>query len=96
MSRSRRKSCTDKGGFWSWAVHSSNKKAKVLTNQKFRSKSKRLLKNAIKSNSYDDMENVYKQREVSNVWDFPSDGLARYHVYDESWTDYDKMRIARK
>ena len=96
MSRSKHKSNSDKGFFCCWACHKSNKKAKRETNQKFRTISKRLLKSLITCNDYDNEQNIYKSREISDVWDFPSDGLAQYISYDKDWTKDEIERNKRK
>ena len=38
-------------------------------------------------NDIDDSNNVYKLKEVSNTWNFSSDGLAQYIRFNESWTN---------
>lgn len=96
MSRSKYKSNTDKGFFCCWACHKSNKLAKRETNQKFRTISKHLLKRLINSNDYDNEQNICKPREVSDVWNFPSDGLAQYIKYDNKWTKEEIARNKRK
>lgn len=51
----------------------SNKEARSKANRKFR----RLTKSGIKKFEFSALPMLL--REVSNVWDFPTDGLAHYH-----------------
>lgn len=96
MSRSFKKSCNNFGGYCGFACYFSNKKAKRQANQRFRTVSKRQLKKIINLDDLDEDNNIYKVREVSNVWDFPSDGLAHYIRYNKNWSDDDKRRIRMK
>lgn len=64
------------------ATHKSNKADKIEANRKLRRKSKQALAQ--------DKEPIYRTREISDVWDFSSDGLA-YWVHPEKWG----MRYAR-
>lgn len=96
MSRSKIRANNDKGFFCAWACYSSNKKAKRESNQKFRTVSKRFLKKLINSNDFENDDLIYRQREVSDVWNFPSDGLAQYIKYDNKWTKEEIERNKRK
>lgn len=51
-------------------TYKSNKRDKVEANRKMRRKSKQALAQ--------DKEPIYRTREISDVWDFVSDGLARW------------------
>lgn len=62
----------------------SNKKAKITANKKFRRESKALIKQ--------DKEPLHDLDEVSDTWDFPSDGLAYYiDKKDIKWGDPDEI-----
>lgn len=96
MSRSYKKSGNNKYGFCCWACYFSNKKDKRLANRKFRTISKRWIKKMKSFNDIDDSNNVYKLKEVSNTWNFSSDGLAQYIRFNESWTNDDIRKINGK
>lgn len=68
-----------KNPFCAVACHSSNKKDKTTANRKFRKASKQKLKT--------NMDLPHSVREVSNTYNFSSDGLAYYH----SRKDFDTL-----
>lgn len=71
MSRSRKKP------YASWVCYFSNKRDKRLANQAFRAKNKHIIKKLIKD--IDSEHNFYhRTREVSDTYDFASDGLPQY------------------
>lgn len=69
-----------KNPFIAVACYSSNKKDKTTANRKFRKISKQRLKN--------DRELPYSIREVSDTYNFSSDGLAYY----QTRKDYDRLQ----
>lgn len=68
-----------KNPFSAVACYSSNKKDKVTANRKFRKASRQKLKA--------DLDLPYSLKEVSNTYEFSSDGLAYYH----SRRDFDHL-----
>lgn len=80
-----------RSGYWAVCSYFSNKKDKLAANRRFRRRS-RMIANK------DDGDGVYPiMREVSNTWDFSSDGLAYYHSNNaRSWQkDYNEEDIKR-
>ena len=73
MSRSYHKRCSTKGIFINWVCYKSNKKNKRKANRRIRRQVHQNLKNYRE-------EKILLQypREVSDVWDFDSDGLKHY------------------
>lgn len=73
MARSKKKN-----PFWSDVCYFSNKKSRTFANQCLRTETKRTLKKIMDGEDPDTIE--FKQlREVSDVWNFDSDGLPWYH-----------------
>lgn len=87
MSRSRWKSHTKFGRFDSHVYYFSNKKDKRMANRKFRRHIKCLTK-------LDEGDIVYPiMRELSNTYDFASDGLKHYierrkEIDDKEWDSF--------
>ena len=70
-----------KEAYWAAVCYFSNKKDKKLANQRFRTKNKHLIKKLMKEDP-DEINFHYRLREISNTWDFSSDGLAYHHYID--------------
>lgn len=87
MSRSERNRKEKNGVFTTWAYCKSNKQDKQIANRKFRRKSKIDI-------HYIDKELAHSLKEVSNTFNFASDGLAFYSPYDDKYyqTEEDKQR----
>ncbi|MCH5167916.1 MAG: hypothetical protein J1F35_08565 [Erysipelotrichales bacterium] len=77
-----------KEAYWACVCYFSNKKDKRIANQRFRTKNKQLLKKIL-SEDPDEVDFHNKVREVSDTYDFSSDGLAVHH-YLEDETEEDK------
>ena len=74
-----------KEAYWAYVCYFSNKKSKQMANQKFRSRCKQILRNGF-DEEVDHMPT--KVKELTDVWDFSSDGLANHHYIDtEKWGD---------
>lgn len=69
MSRSHKKN-----PFMAVCCYFSNKKDKIIANRLFR----RISKNRLRKGEYP----LYSLKEVSDTWNFASDGLAYYHPKD--------------
>ena len=78
-----------KEAYWSWVCYFSNKKDKKIANQRFRTKNKQLIKKLMKYDP-DEVDFYDKLREISDTWDFSSDGLANHHYLDNE-TEEDKI-----
>ena len=82
--------------FFAWAVYSSNKKDKVNANRKFRKKARHLLKRIIKNNeAFYKLELPKTVREVSDVYNFSSDGLAQHHFIDAEDKNWCKQKFSK-
>lgn len=83
MSRSQR-SRKEKDGVFVNYLNGSNKQDKQIANKKFRRKSKLNIRDLDKDIPYD-------LDEVSDTWNFRSDGLAHYSSFkDKFWNNVDK------
>ncbi len=91
MSRSVKSRKEKHGAFISYVCYFSNKKDKRLANQRFRTTERNQLRKMVSDDELD-RDPVKNIREVSDVWNFDSDGLAHYisfldKGYDgEEWT----------
>lgn len=72
--------------------YKSNKTSKQAANRAFRSKNKQIIRNN------DSLEDVIfkKLREVADVWDFASDGIANMTAKYEKIYDFSQPRKQRK
>lgn len=96
MSRSYKKSCNDKYAFCPIACYFSNKKDKRYANRKFRRKSKNNVNSVLYLMDIEKYKDIYKLKEISDVWDFSSDGLCRCILYDNNWTKEEKRKMRAK
>ena len=105
MSRSRWKSSTDKGAFMNCVCYFSNKISKRLANRAFRNKSKAKLRYDLLRDNLENHTNYIKIQEVSDNWDFSSDGLKYYILFKDScwytrwsgpWTQEEIDKFKRK
>lgn len=79
-----------RSGYWAVCCYFSNKKSKREANRKLRRRIRSLVKR-------DDGDRVYPiMRELSDTWDFSSDGLVVYHGRNlRKWSNYDENDIKR-
>ena len=105
MSKSYYKSNTDKGAFINYTDYDSNKADKVNCHRRFRHKSKQMIDKDITEENYDEVNGIQSNREVSDVNDFASEGLKKYHKFKpftcedseyQEWTDEMKKKVKRK
>jgi hypothetical protein len=95
MSRSKYKTTTNNSAFISCACYFSNKKDKRIVNRRFRRLNKILSHVTKHLNDYDDIKFYNKTKEISDVWDFSSDGL-KYYIDISDWSSEDKRRVFNK
>jgi len=103
MSRSfRNRRFHGKGGFTSFVGYTSNKEDKVLANKRLRHRNNQILRDIHDIDKLvEDKFPLMTLREVSDVWDFASDGLQHYKDYNGSrygwrWSEEDIRRNNRK